>query len=573
MAQAASDTWLYLALGGALGVAYSLGTEKYLRAMQHRHIFVRNSMLWLSAVTWLCAAAALGWVAERIYNQVGGGLEGFERVLGVLIPAVVRADLLVDWAKRVAWALVNMQTWTEASVQTRNLLSRGVCMPHAVTVDDEVRALVKRADSATDLVASEETIWSQDAESMVRLDDVWKHFEKLGRVAFFSLVGLLGAVPAAALWMLYAVYKSAREFAGQRYWLAVVYLLSILLAPFGAVILLIASAMLLVGVVTLSVVGTVIQFSVYWSIRTVYCIVRVCLSQSWAGFPGLMRPHGEHDAQDIDNSSTRVSLVQSAASRFPEQAGAAIARLGILIPTDLEFTLASWDGYRSGDNKLVESESPDKALDFTTGQPKKKARARALLSKCAKSSRVACSLPCSDTSADASSGTDMNSMNVAIDHAKARYAKAASLLTRLGMDMTSGSRRGRRLSTYYALGMLVQLQVDSGGNAWCLSHVDDLSDEDFEERIKSFDSHVANEAKEAVYELTDRLRGSSRFRVLPSGSSSGMVPVGRWLRAVLLMFLDNPVSDLEVALPCGLNDTKNMCEFSRKGSANDTALG
>jgi len=52
-AAAADESIIYLLLAACVGVIYTLGTEKYIRAMLHRHIYVRISMLFLSALCWL----------------------------------------------------------------------------------------------------------------------------------------------------------------------------------------------------------------------------------------------------------------------------------------------------------------------------------------------------------------------------------------------------------------------------------------------------------------------------------------------------------------------------------------
>lgn len=59
-----------------------------------------------------------------------------------------------------------------------------------------------------------------------------------------------------------------------------------LLAPVSALILVLASAGLRCDVMSLSLVGTVIQFAVFWCTRVVYAMVRITLSQTWAGLPG-----------------------------------------------------------------------------------------------------------------------------------------------------------------------------------------------------------------------------------------------------------------------------------------------
>lgn len=558
-----NQTVLYLALGAVLGVAYSLGTEKFIRAMQHRHIFVRNSMLWLSAVAWLFAAAAAAWVASLIHNQVGGGLEGFDRVLGVLIPFVVRADLVVDWAKRVAWALLNMATWTQASVQVRRLLARAPRMAALVDVDDEVSALAAVQNSRqADLLSSEDRVWTEDADSLVRVADVLQHFEKLGRVAFYALGGLICAVPGAIVWILYAAFHGAWSFHKSMPVLGCLYWLSIILAPFGALIMLVASAGLLCGVVTLSVVGTIIQFSVYWSMRTVYSMVRIFMSQAWAGFPDITKPHATRNVDQGPPVSNSGKFAIKAI-RHPEEAGAAIAQVGSLLPSELEFALASWDGFNPGD-KVKPAWVSRKIFAFTSPSGKKKSSndttgPRVQSGKVAGKPAEKRGRPKRASSAEdgednehadgenGSSEPDASPDNAALeDREEVRSGRkenetAIILLGRLGLDLSVKSVRKRRLSTYYAFGMLTHLQVESGGNAWRLRRVEDLPESEFDERIKQLNSIVADEAKIALYELGTRLRGTSKYRVIPTGPpSSRMVSVHSWLRSALLAFLESP---------------------------------
>eukprot|EP00171_Calliarthron_tuberculosum_P013720 IDg13720t1 len=117
-----------------------------------------------------------------------------------------------------------------------------------------------------------------------------------------------------------------------------------------------------------------------------------------------------------------------------------------------------------------------------------------------------------------------------------------SLMERLGLDLAVNSKRKRRLATYYTLGMLVNMQVESGGTAWCLDRVPEMQDSEFQRRIKSLESFVANEAEEAIEELADRLKRMNKYRIIHSGSETDeLVTVQQWLRAVLLYLLETPV--------------------------------
>lgn len=585
--QQPSQTLLYLGLGALLGVVYSLGTEKFMRAMHHRHIFVRNAMLWLAAVTWLLAVAVLIWVAANIYAQVGGGLEGFDRVLGVTIPFVVRADLVVDWAKRVSWALLNMLNWTQSTVQVRRLISRAPSMHFVVSVDDDVRTMIRNPqDRQHDLLSSEDRVWTEDADALVRVSEVIQHFEKLGRVACYACACLVLATPSALVWIVYALINGVISLTKSHFVLAALYFISIFLAPLGAIIMILASTGLLCGVVTLSVVGTAVQFAVYWSTRTVYSMVRIALSQAWAGFPHLKKPHAMPNvAQSPPGPNAGTMAVR--AIRHPEEAGAAMACMGNLLPSELEFSLGSWDGnHKDHTFKPIGSSLSRHLMSFgnwfhhhihsphlphghrthshtpytpkTSQTPKRTPRDGP---SPANSNNA-------DTSADAStSGRDENAQ-ADVECAKASTkditppepVSAAEesrrvikdneriliLLGRLGLDLRIKSPRRRRLSTYYALAMLVHLQVESGGNAWRLHDTKEISEADFDERIRSLNCVVADEAKIAIDELSHRLRGSSKYRIIPSGyPNNRMIAVQMWLRLVLLSFLETP-SDSDV---------------------------
>jgi hypothetical protein len=167
-----------------------------------------------------------------------------------------------------------------------------------------------------------------------------------------------------------------------------------------------------------------------------------------------------------------------------------MARVGGLLPTELEFALANWDGgsqHGEGDDSTAYCESTS--------------------------------------------------------------AQDAELLRRLGMDSMVNTPRKRRLCTYYALGMLVHLQVTSGGNAWqirgsCLgaSAVVNADEAGFFSvaLTEHGQSNVVREAIEAVVELSERLTSSSRYRIVPIVGRN--VPVNQWLRAALLVLLADPTA-------------------------------
>lgn len=566
-----SQSVVFLLLGALLGVAYSLGTEKYMRAMRHPHIFVRNAMLWLSAMAWLFAAAAVIWLASRIYNQVDGGLEGFDRSMGVLIPFVVRADLIVDWAKRVAWALINMSTWTQSTVQLRRLLRRASHMQHTLSASHDVTDLFRDAESVqTRLLAAENQLWTQDANSLVHLSELVHHFEKLGRVAVYALAVLFGAIPAAFAWVLYAVYQIVICFRCSAYAPALLFTASIILTPVFAVVLIIAAIILLGGVVSLSVVGTIIQFSVYWSTRIMYYMVRVLLSQQWAGFPQLRTLHTMH-AVDPDTASASM-IVRGI--RSPVEASISMAEMGSLLPTELEFSLSSWDGTdkRRGDTlkpisvsisrhfrtlsligDLMEHHSsganisPPHPHTVAPSTQNTKHTHRPQLDTTASSSDSSrqnrhVQIPDRVTSSIEVHGSEVRTEQECI---KERNVTILRLMQKLGLDLSVKSGRRRRLSTFYAFAMLVHMQIESGGNAWRLCSVEYLTDLDFKKRISSFGCVIADEAGIAIDELSSRLKVSSKYRVVPTGyPTSRMVPVADWLRSALLGFLE---TDLERA--------------------------
>lgn len=548
-----SETLLYLSLGALIGVLYSLGTEKYHRAMQHPHIFIRNAMLWLSAVTWLILALSITWVASRIYIQSQGGLEGFDRVLGVLIPFVVRADLVLDWAKRVAWALLNTSNWTQSSVQVRRLLTRATTMNQIFNLDTEIKKLAKPSSSRiNDLTFSEDDIWTQDSESLVSAGQLLSHFEKLGRVALYAFAGLLGAIPGAIIWIFYALVQVIISFRYGTQLLAILYLLSIIFAPVGAIIAMFASAGLLCGVVTLSIAGTIIQYLVYWSTRTVYAMVRIAVSQAWAGFPNLTHPHAMPTIQTTP-PTTNAGLFAVRAVRQPEEAGAAIARMGNCLPTELEFALASWDG--SVKKKRVRFQIDILSMfgmfgkrqrdeeDHQTNVVQRKKKESDAKSRTSSGDTLDViddddlAVVSSTESGKIGTGKGFSNRDLHIR----KNEMALILLGRLGLDLSITCAKKRRLSTYYGLAMLANMQIESGGNAFKLRNLSDMTDSEFDARIENFDSMIANEAKDSSYELANRLRRSSKYKVIPcSEPINRIVPVQIWLKTVLLLFLETP---------------------------------
>lgn len=563
-----SQTVVYLSLGALIGVLYSLGTEKFMRAMQHRHIFVRNAMLWLAAITWLHAAAAVAVVASLIYRQSGGGLEGYDRVLGVLLPFVVRADLVVDWAKRVAWALLHMSNWTQAAVQARRLLVRANNMPALVRVDDDVVAMTNTCSTPQqDLQQSEDLVWNADTNSLVRVADILQHFEKLSRIAAYSTAGLILAIPLSVLAMFYAAYLAVVAIRCAHAAEACLYLASIFLAPLAGAILLVASAGMLCGVVALSILGTIIQFAVYWSTRAVYTIVRIAVSHTWARFPYFSKSRA---VTNVDKSSSNHPTGSFAvrARRCPEEAGAAIAQMGALLPTELEFALASWDGFHKGDKFRPEwfSKRVLQDLHFTlfedgdstlNGEIRVRPKRYKLPAKITTNTQtVAPSLrreepagvtqppEISHFEEEPPSRQSIQSLEDARKIGVKDDDPALVLLERLGLDLSVRSTRRRRLSTYYAMAMLVSLQVESGGTAWRLQTIHALSEEEIHEKMNTFESSVVEEAKVALHELVSRLSGTSKYRIIPTGPPKNtVVPVQVWLRTALLCFLECPTSN------------------------------
>lgn len=532
------DGILWLSLGALVGIFYTLGTEKYLRAMQHRHLYVRMSMLFLAALVWVGAAAALTVICVNIFRHSRPDtVEGFERVLGALIPAVVRADLIVDWARRVSWALMNFRSWTGAMVQFQRVTARAPTLPR-LTLSRDARGVVLAVLTApVDFAQAENTMWGEDADALVRVKEILKHFQKLARFTLYAVLAFFGAIPAACVWAVYAVFKSLHSaqqgFGGY----AVMYAVSILFAPFAALIVLLGSAALVVGVVSLSVVGTLIQFGVYWSTRVMYSMVRAALSEQWAGFPlgTANRPKG--DAADVG----------PAAARVPDEAGAAMARMGALFPTELEFALAPWDGSVGGDDKRADKvdhlvEDDDKSLSEKKQNDDPEDGAGGglytLVPVVSGSRRTSSSGSEPGTGGKAPPAVILAAAGAIRVSARERHL---ALMARLGLDAAADTRRKRRLSTYYMLGMFVHMQVESGGKAWCLEQVPELRGDAFRSRLDAFDSFVVTEAAEAGDELADRLRRMSKYRIVHSGSENeDLVPVKQWIRALLLFLLDTP---------------------------------
>lgn len=599
-----SQTILYLLLGALLGVAYSLGTEKFMRAMTHRHVFVRNAMLCLAAEVSLLGLATVALVANKIYKQSGEGLEGFDRVLGILIPFVVRADLIVDWARRVASALLSVLTWTQATVQLRRLMFRAATLRQSLTISDTVVQLMPQPgrSPASDLISAEHTLWSEDADSLIHVQQVLDHFAKLGRVASYALAALVIAIPAACVWVVYAIYFTLKYALTGFFVLAVLYFLSIILAFPCAIAVIAVSAGLLFVVVTMSVIGTVIQFAVYWCTRLMYSSVRLALSQTWAGFPVIRIPHSH-----LLNSSTHPDLTPVVkdttqlkglgllrALRIPEEAGAAMALLGNQLPTELEFALASWDGKDKGhkskpfgfsmsrhlistncfsSHHVDEDDDDDDEQGEQVVENEKEAyhARRQRHGSCNMDEEEAGEIQFHENNShfdvedneddDMKTASETMPMDeqsiVQLDdgpsytsrqleqqqpqllRCESQQEQVRRMLKMIGLDRTMKSPRRRCLSTFYALGMLVNLQIESGGNAWCLHEISCLSEDQFRDRISALNSSVADEAHVAVRELSGRLRTSTKYQVVPSGPPiQRMIPVENWLQSVLLLFLE-----------------------------------
>jgi hypothetical protein len=116
-------------------------------------------------------------------------------------------------------------------------------------------------------------------------------------------------------------------------------------------------------------------------------------------------------------------------------------------------------------------------------------------------------------------------------------------LARLGLDEKVDTPAKRRLTTYWCLGMLVQLQVSSGGNSWlvrrsALRAPAAVDVDQFVATITALQSTVAVEAAEACLELAERMYLTPKYRVVPSGGRN--IEVGTWVRAVLLILLGEP---------------------------------
>jgi hypothetical protein len=479
-------------------------------------------------------------------------------VFSVIVPAVVRSDLVVDWSKRVMSFLLN-SIWVQSCVTVRRFMRRSVDeLALLVTVDTVVLDIASLGGSPAacpvsrpsshaiaplpassapppaslrlhaaanfftphdddavllaDQASAEEAVWAEGAESLARVSEMLEHLRKLARVSVYALVGLVGAVPGALVWIFYAAYKGTAAWATHHRRLAAFYFASIAFAPVGAVVVIFVSIVLLGGIVSLSILGACVQFGVYWSTRIVYSFVRTVLTQAWADFPFLMRRDnsaarrarkavGINELDDDENDVESAADVHTnqatelgaryhgkAVLRHPAEAGAAMACVGGLLPTELEFALASWDG---GSQHGV--------------------------------------------------GDDSTSLS------QSTSTQNTELLRRLGMDTMVDTPTKRRLCVYYALGMLVHLQVTSGGNAWqirrsCLraNAVVELEPDAFIDLslAEHSQSPLAREAAEAVVELSARLRSTSRYRIVPIAGRN--VPVHQWLRATLLVLMADP---------------------------------
>lgn len=608
-ASSLSQTPLWLSLGVLLGIAYALGTNKYEHAMQVPHLFVRGAMLWLSCASWLGAAVALSFVCYQI-NRQNNSLDGLDRVFSILVPVVVRADLIVDWAKRVMWAVFLMPTWTQGCVALRRILCRSSEIESLIAVDTDVLEIATVCDNdfVNDLDVAENLVWAQGAESLAKFSEMLEHLQKLARVSIYAGFGLVFAIPGAIFWIIYAAYKGYCSWRDHFRRLAILYWISVGFAPIGALVVVFASVVLLVGIVSLSVLGACIQFGVYWSTRIVYSVVRMILGQAWADFPFLMlrevpgaaaallssvhlpssiahstraatglpsdapppgvpaeivprnsartaaywqeSPTGALGSCDpgfstdaaADSDGNAQTLNQAFANpsrasyryhgksvtRHPAEAGAAIARVGTFLPTDLEFILASWEGTGIQHAKVPFVTDHDKFETKNKIEPK--SDGDGVLRQ--------------DSSAnwDKQGGREVD--KIAGDLAEEfPNGRDAMLLRMLGMDDKVNTPVKRRLSTYYALGMLVQMQLNSGGNSWQL-HQDCLLEpaatdlNAFIDFAVSKESRVAAEAAEAVIELSERLRAAGKYRFVPVGGRN--IPVDVWIRAVLIALLRDP---------------------------------
>ena len=114
---------------------------------------------------------------------------------------------------------------------------------------------------------------------------------------------------------------------------------------------------------------------------------------------------------------------------------------------------------------------------------------------------------------------------------------ALILLDCLSLDLSIRSARPRRLSTYYAMTMLLRLQVESVGHTSRLQTIIHLNDEAFDAKLKAIEGSVAEMGRIAVTELLTRLYGSSRYRIISTGPPKNtIVPITAWLRTALPFF-------------------------------------
>lgn len=294
--QSVSQTPLWITLGVLYGAAYSLSADHYTRAQTNSHIFVRASMLGLSCGVFLASTAGVGYVLYWIRRQ-DLGLDGLERVYSVLIPVVVRGDLLIDWGKRVVWLLFLARSWTQSCVALRRILRRADEFERLAVLDGSVAAIARGegrtlTDFTGDLLLAESDVWADGAESLFRMAQIGDHVRKLSKVAMYAAVGFVGAVPGAMAWVGYATYKGFMRWGEGYKRLAIAYWFSVLLAPVSAVVCLFVSAFAFLGIIGLSVMGACAGFGVHWSTRMVYTMLRMALSQAWADFPFVMRKGG-----------------------------------------------------------------------------------------------------------------------------------------------------------------------------------------------------------------------------------------------------------------------------------------
>lgn len=216
--------------------------------------------------------------------------------------------------------------------------------------------------------------------------------------------------------------------------------------------------------------------------RAVYIAMRIILSKGWS--------------VNWNKSIPQIDSVVSQRHRTSDEVAIAMANIGGLFTADFDHMLNGWDG--------------------CTGLRRDSSNCRLVFASLI-DAKV----------------TDTSTSYSEVD----QY-----LLERLGLDMNVGSSARRRLATYYAIGMLVNMQVESNGLALRLPMQPRMTGEDFKSRMDLYGSFVIEEAQDPVEELVHRFNLDTKYRYVPSGfGNNDCLPVEHWVQCLLINLLNDDI--------------------------------